>query len=443
MRLQLILMFSALLAAQTKAPATKPKPVGPEPDTWRLDALTVEGNKLYPKDKILAVAGLKIGQAAVKQEFDAARDRLIASGYFESVGYHYDPVPNELAIRGVFEVTEVAQVYPWRLEDVPITRQDFIASISGEPLLSDRIPATDQVTKRLTAKLQQMLTAKHFAEPVVARVLPDKDSEMVIVFRPKANPPSVAEVSFTGCKVWSEPELRKRIASVAIGVVYNESTFRELLDNNVRPLYEIKGYLRVQFTKITTKPVADLHGIAVNVEVVEGDAYKLNSVTVRGTSYSNDEALKIGDFKIGEQINFGEVGQGLEKILTSLKEDGYLKPEVRTRRRITDSDHTCDVFFDIDPGTQYKFGKLLVKGLDIETEPVIRKLWAPKPDDPFKSSYPAYFLQRVREDGIFDNLGETKFDLNVDDAKGVVDVTLTFKGQKPSEKKVDRRRRPL
>jgi len=38
---------------------------------------------------LLAVAGLKIGQVAGKPEFDAARDKLVACGAFETVGYKF------------------------------------------------------------------------------------------------------------------------------------------------------------------------------------------------------------------------------------------------------------------------------------------------------------------------------------------------------------------
>ena len=47
----------------------------------------------------------------------------------------------------------------------------------------------------------------------------------------------------------------------------------------------------------------------------------------------------------------------------------------------------------------------------------------------FRSPYPNHFLDRIRQEGLFDNLGKTKADVKVDDAKHVVDVTLTFGGR--------------
>ena len=124
-----------------------------------------------------------------------------------------------------------------------------------------------------------------------------------------------------------------------------------------------------------------------------------------------------------------------------MKEDGYLQPEYKASRVLNDTEHTVDLTFNVDPGRQYMFGKLTVKGLDIETEPVIRKLWAMKPGQPYRYTYPKVFLERVREGGYFDNLGETKPDVKIDENTAIVDVTLIFKGQPIPPADRDRRRR--
>ena len=50
---------------------------------------------------MLAVAGLKIGQIAGKEDFEAARDRLVATGVFETVGYRFAPVRQGAGYDGV------------------------------------------------------------------------------------------------------------------------------------------------------------------------------------------------------------------------------------------------------------------------------------------------------------------------------------------------------
>jgi outer membrane translocation and assembly module TamA len=85
-----------------------------------------------------------------------------------------------------------------------------------------------------------------------------------------------------------------------------------------------------------------------------------------------------------------------------------------------------DLTIHVEPGPQYVFGKLAVQGLDIIGEAAIRRIWGMKPGAPFDAGYPDYFLTRVREDGLFDNLGKTKSAIKLDEQAHTVDVTLVF-----------------
>ena len=64
-----------------------------------MEALTVEGNRNYTREQVLAVAGLKVGQLAGKPEFEAARDRLTATGVFETVGLQVRAGPEQTGLR--------------------------------------------------------------------------------------------------------------------------------------------------------------------------------------------------------------------------------------------------------------------------------------------------------------------------------------------------------
>jgi outer membrane protein insertion porin family len=48
--------------------------------------------------------------------------------------------------------------------------------------------------------------------------------------------------------------------------------------------------------------------------------------------------------------------------------------------------------------------------------------------------YPDHFLDRIREEGLFENLGATKAEVKVNDTTHTVDVTLNFTGEDQSKK---------
>ena len=116
MRAGLILLLGWVLCAQT-------------PDKYPLEALQIQGNKQIPAEKIIAASGLKLGERVQKADFDAARDRLLETGAFESVGYSYKPSLN--GYDTTFEVVEVETLYPYRFEALPARPTTRCAPRSG------------------------------------------------------------------------------------------------------------------------------------------------------------------------------------------------------------------------------------------------------------------------------------------------------------------------
>src|SRR5215813_5637732 len=95
--------------AKKSAPAKKeaPPPQAAPANKWPIQKLVVEGNHAYTAEQVIAASGLKIGDLAGKTEFDAARDRLVATGVFETVGYKFEPGPDKLGYIATLQVTEV------------------------------------------------------------------------------------------------------------------------------------------------------------------------------------------------------------------------------------------------------------------------------------------------------------------------------------------------
>jgi outer membrane protein insertion porin family len=383
-----------------------------QPARWPVRSVAVEGNRNYSKEQILAVAGIKVGQPAGKQEFEAARDRLMATGLFETVGYRFAPSPDGKAYAASFQVTEVEPVYPVRFEDLNIPEAKLHA------LFAPKIPPTSAVLDRYTKTLEELVNEK-----VAAKLTAVGPDQFVIVFRPARPIPAVAQVTYEGNQAIPSQVLQDAIAGVAIGVPYSEERFRQLLDSSVRPVYEARGLIRVAFPKIATEPAKDVRGLAVKVTVEEGPAYELGEVKLEGTT-----AVKIeSEFKSGEVANFDEIAQGVEQIKKKLRRQGYMKADARIDRNVNDKRKTVDLTIHIDEGPRFVFGKLNIQGLDIHGEAAIKSLWALKEGKPFNADYPDFFLNRVREDQIFENLGKTRSEIKVSEKERTVDVTLYFR----------------
>ena len=426
MRAGFLLLFGWVLCAQT-------------PQKYPLETLRIQGNKQIPAERIAAASGLKQGALVGKPDFDAARERLLESGAFESVGYAYKPAATNSGYDATFEVIEVATLYRYRFEALPGSTEALRAALrKQEPLLGDRIPATPQVLNRYNAAIRQFYEGKVEATGELSA----DSGNLEIVFRPPGERARIAEVRFTGNKVMLTALLVQRLSTDAIGIAYSEPLLRRVIDASIRPMYEERGLIRVEFPEITAKKAETNDGVVVTIAVNEGPAYTLGTVQLAGVPEAEVAQLeKSTDWHKGETVNFANVEANLEKIRQRQRGHGYLRADTRVVRDIRDQDHTVNLTVNIERATQFTLGKLNIQGLDVISEPAIRKMWKIEPGQPFQDGYPEAFLNRVRDEGIFDNLGKTRAETNIDENAHTVDVTLYFSGAGTPAKGKDGKRR--
>src|ERR1022692_4093680 len=148
----------AAFAQTSRAKKTTAQPA--QPHKWPIESLKVEGNHNYTQAQILAVAGLKIGQLAGKQEFEAARDRLVAPAMFETVGYKFAPGGDKNGYAASFQVVEAQPAYPIRFDDLGVPEKELADYLRGkDPLFAPRLAATKPVLERYKQWIQEYVTA--------------------------------------------------------------------------------------------------------------------------------------------------------------------------------------------------------------------------------------------------------------------------------------------
>jgi outer membrane protein assembly factor BamA len=432
LRAALVLLACGVSFAQTPKPG-KPAPAivdsnpGPAPTSYTLENLKVEGNHAYTAAQIFKVAGLRVGQKAGKSEFDAARQKLVATGSFDNVSYRYAPSRDNEGYDATYQVAEIGQLYPIRFDELPATDAQLRAWLKQQdPLFEDKIPATKAVVDRYVAWISEFLVKRGYHQPLAGKLSTDGGEDLAVLFRPAKGPPAIAHVVFTGSGVIPAAVLQTAMYGVAIGVLYSETQVRLLLDNTIRPIYEAHGLLRVTFPKIETAPAKDVDGATVTIEVVPGPAYQLQRVSFTGADYSRSEWKDLSKLKSDQTANFDDVKAAQERIRVGQRRTGHLDATSKVKRELNDTEHTVDIEFQIDPGPLYRLGKVNIVGLDLVSEPEIRKMWGIAPGRPFDVEYPDHFLARVKELGVFDNLKKTRAETKINKRTHSVDVTLYF-----------------
>jgi outer membrane protein insertion porin family len=418
--------FTTILAAVFwAAPCAFPQ----EKANFPLESIKILGNEAIPAERIIAATGLKIGAPITRPEFNEARDRLMGTGAFESVAFDYKGSAKNTGFDATFRVTETTPLYRYRFEELPRPEAELRDALrKQEPIFVDAIPPTPQVMNRYSSALAKFLNN---GSQVIGEVNSDTPGELLIVFRPMGTRLNISEINFKGNSVLDTVALWKAINPVAVGTPYSEPLFRQMLDTSVRLAYEEKGRVRVAFPKIETSKSTENDGINVTVTVEEGPEYKLGDVSFKGVASRESAGLdKLGNWAKDKVINFAEIDNGIRAIQKGYREDGYLRIETPITREIHDDLKTIDLIITVNPGERFTMGKLTIKGLDILSEPVIRKIWKMNEGDPYRESYPDAFVAMIKSEGYFDNLARTGAEADIHENTHKVDVTLTFLGAK-------------
>jgi outer membrane protein insertion porin family len=409
-----------------------------DPPPGSLHSVVIKGNRLYPSAAIVQESGLKIGARVSAATIEEARKKLQNTELFANVTDEYRfttgaPVEYDLT----FEVTENTQLFPVRFERLGVPDDALRKYLRDHvDFYSDRIPGTEGVLHRYSAAIQEYLAQTGAKDVKVhAMVSNDDPRELAVVFSPTTPAPAISQVIVTGNQAVDTGTILRAVNTVAIGTPYSDTRLETILNGAIKPLYAAKGYAEVTFPKIETEPSKTDRGVIVKVQIKEGPAFKFGAIRFRGAGLDEDEVRANIPFKPGLPFNSEQVDNFRLDLAHRLRRHGYLDASVLTDTQTDDSKHAVNVTYTVAPGAIYTFQTLDVKGLDVTTEPVIAKLWGEKPGRPFNPDYPDFFLKRVEEEGIFDNLSDTRSDYTADASTHNVTVHLYFKGGKSKQQR--------
>ncbi|MGI8958728.1 MAG: POTRA domain-containing protein [Bryobacteraceae bacterium] len=441
-----VLLCSCALANAAKQDAREPGP-RKQPAPGTLHSIIVRGNRLYSSTDIIKFSDLKIGQRVTGPIIEQARTKLQSTELFTNVSDTFRFVGNPPDYDLTIDVAEIDQLFPMRFERLGVSSSAVQQYLRDHvELYSDRIPGTESVLKRYAAAVQEFVTKTDPSMKVKARVSNDDPKELAVLFAPDTPPPTISQVIVTGNQAVDIGTILRAVNQVAIGIPLSDTRLKLILDGAIRPLYAAKGYAAVTFPKVETEPSKINRGVVVKVQIKDGPVFKFGALRFHGSGIDQEEIRSSIPFKPGQPFNGQQIDVFRLDLVHRMKRRGLLDASVTTETQPDDTKRVVDVTYNVSAGAVYSFQKLDIQGLDIATEPVVARLWGEKPGKPFNPDYPDFFLKRVQEQGLFDNLADTRSEYTADGASHGVTVHLYFKGgqskqDKEKEKKAEEERR--
>jgi outer membrane protein assembly factor BamA len=389
--------------------------------------ISVSGNSRFAAADVIAVSGLRVGQAANPAEFDAAVARLMDTGLFRSANYRYDPKASggKTGYALTLLVSEDSQTGPLLLDFPGVDSKAFWEELrKSNPLIRPEMPANSRAEAYYRAAIEAALKARGQQQKVVTGTEGDFAAKtMVTVFRP-ADLPRIGEVQFTGNQAISGKALHEALDRVTVGEEFTERSFIQRVELNLRPLYEEKAMLAVQFGApgiVMSRPGA----VAVTVAVEEGPLWKLGKVTIQGDPQA-DDLYRAGRFPEGKLATSLAMNTALDDMQKFLKKDGYVGVKSKVSRGFHVENTTVDLAIDVARGPQFTLGEVQINGLPDSLGAEVAALCKIKSGAPYNQPY---FEDYIRDAAKFlgNRVRSISQEMRVRPGTRVIDLVVGFK----------------
>jgi outer membrane protein insertion porin family len=407
--------------------------------TSTLREVRVEGQKHLTEEQIASLTGLARGAPVGRKELQDAADALVRTGLFAKVNFKYDTHNDNLVV--TFNIEENPRLpvsydnFPWysdsELDDA--LRKEL-------PFYDGHLPQAGQAVERAAAVLKTFVAARdpqvEITHQVVLSPLSDGSEQQFTVEGPALK---ISKVEFSDPKLTEDLAVRAHIGEIA-GKPYSRMTINVFLAEQIRPIYQQKGYLQAKIgpaeVRLSGNPNQQKleEQIPVYVPCVPGAIYRWKGVEWKGNAaissitLTNALGMKAGDVANGQSIE-----GGWERVREEYGQRGFLEAKVAPVAAYDDVAHTTSYEVSIVEGRVFRYGSMTISGMSLAGERMIQEAWSIKAGEVFDKKVFEDFLFRLEShrETIFKEL-PVHYDtvghfLQTDEEKGTVEVLLDFK----------------
>ena len=377
----LLLICSLPLPAQKKVPP---------------QAIRFQGAPQYSQQELLAAAGVKPGARLNSAEVKARARQLADTGLFKEVKFAFQRRTL------LFTLTPSTQLFPMRLENVPLTPGKELDAKLHErfPLYRGLLPASGSMVEGICRTFEEMLAAKGIKATVKADLISGLGPKKLtaVNFTVASPPVHIGRIQLSGVS----PAMQARasqLASQQTGISFDTENSATGLQRVFENLYHDQGYAAVQVSVAQLDPpaVSDQSiDILYAVTIKEGGIYKLGRIDLPPDALVTRQQVE----KIVSKKPAG-TGRPLDLFVLAVCDaysaHGYLDCSTALHPSFDEAAHIVNYSLQIDPGPQYRFASVKFEGAPDAMAAKLKLAWKMAPGDVFDQSYLSNFAAQAKK----------------------------------------------
>lgn len=392
---------------------------------YQFSSFSVQGNQNIESATIISHAGIAAGQRVTGSDLNAAFQRVLATGLFESV----DLIPrgNRLVIR----VVEFRTINRVNFEgNARISDEAATALIQSAPRLVFNPSTVEQDAAALTEayRAQGRLSAT-----VTPKIIERSNSRVDLVFEIReGRTVEVERLSFVGNRSYSDRRLRRVLETKQAGslraLIRQDNFVEDRIEFDkvlLRDFYQSRGFVDFQTLSVSSEFSRERNAFFVTFNIREGQKYSFGQITasselaeVTAADYQSLTRIRSGQTYSPEAVD--NAIARMEKL--ALRQGLNL---VRVDPRVTrnDRDLTLDIDFALVQGPRVFVERIDIEGNATTLDRVVRRQFRVVEGDPFNPREIREAAARIRALGLFSGVAVNAREGRAAD-QVVVDVDL-------------------
>lgn len=341
--------------------------------TAKIASIAVTGTRKLTPVQIISASGLKPGDVVSAEQIQAVADRLSALGLFSSVNYRFSTKGDLISLE--FQVQEAPTVPLW-FDNFPwFTDEELAAAIRQEVgLFEGEAPQSGIMLDEITDAIAKALSSHNIAGNITRQVVaPPVGDGMIMQFRVQGSDLKVQSVQFGDSLAVDSERLKDRVSDIK-GQAYSRFAIAIFENEQVRPLYAAKGFLGAHIGPPQSH--LDAHGVDIVIPITPGAVYSW-----KGVSWQGNIAISSAALDAASPMKSGDVADGMKiedfwrRIESDYGNRGYLDAKVDAQPQFDDAAHQVSYRASIVEGPQYRMGEMVITGLSLDAEKVLRRAW--------------------------------------------------------------------
>lgn len=379
-------------------------PQGAVAQNYSFSTVAIEGNLRIEPGTILTYAGIERGKSISAGELNAAYQRIVASGLFESV---------EITPRGgklVIEVVEYPTINKISIEgNRRLKDEDLSALLESQP----RLVFNPDVAERDAELLAETYGQRgRLATRVRPKIIRRSENRVDLVFEIfEGDVTEIERISFVGNQKYSDRRLRRVLETKQAGLLRRFIQKDTLIEDRIAfdrqlltDFYMARGYVDFRILGVNSELARERDGFFISFNIEEGQQFKIGAITT--SSELNDvdaepfqQELRL---KTGQTYSPLMIENAIARLEALANQKGLNFVRVDPRITRNERDLTLDVEFVLSRGPRVFVERIDIEGNTTTLDNVVRRQFKLAEGDPFNPREIRESAERIRALGYFE-----------------------------------------